>query len=90
MAEVFLAKTGQLSQASRRDLKRAGVVVVEVEDPAACQFIRATEAVGADDMIWAALEALCSQTGSSAASAQRERLTYNLYHLIKAARQVAP
>lgn len=58
MAEVFLCRTGQLTPASRRELKKAGIVVVEVEDPAACKFIRAGEVVSGDDLLWAALESL--------------------------------
>ena len=58
MAEVFLCATGQLTAASRRELKRAGIVVVEVNDPSRCQFIRATEALSGGEMLHAACDAL--------------------------------
>lgn len=91
MSEVFLCKTGQLGQTARRDLRKAGVVVVEVEDPAACQFIRSTEVVSADDMLWAALDALSargqySKNGGLNTSADHEtkmdRLARNLLHIV--------
>jgi hypothetical protein len=91
MADVFLCRTGQLTAASRRELKRAGVVVVEVEDPSACQFIRATEAVSGDDMLWAACDALkrtynegYSDKGG-ASRVHREKFALNLFELIDAA-----
>jgi len=58
MSEVFIAKIGALNNRSRRDLRAAGIVVVEVPDISMCQFIRATEVVSADDMLWAAVDAL--------------------------------
>jgi hypothetical protein len=58
MAEVFLCESGQLTVATRRELKRAGIVVAEVADPSKCQFIRAGEVISGDDLLWAAMEAL--------------------------------
>jgi hypothetical protein len=88
MSEVFLCRTGQLSNAGRRDLKRAGVVVVEVEDPAECQFIRSTETIAADDMLWAALHAL-NVVGQydSTGKIQREQLAKNLFSIMMDQRQ---
>lgn len=91
MAEVFLCETGQLDAASRRELKRAGVTVVEVADPSKCQFIRATEVVSADDMLWAALDALRRDFGSySKGERQREQFTVNIWELMRAARGAEP
>lgn len=94
MAEIFLCATGQLTNAARRDLRRAGVIVVEVEDPSTCQFIRATETISADDMVWAAVDALRrnfggydgGKTGSDTDHKHREQFTVNLFTLIDAAR----
>lgn len=92
MAEVFLCQTGQLTPASRRELKRAGIVVVEVEDPAKCQFIKATETVSPDDMLWAACDALratykdeYSRAGSGSQQ-HREHFAVRLFELVDAAR----
>ena len=91
MADVFLCRTGQLTAASRRELKRAGVVVVEVEDPSACQFIRATETVSGDDMLWAACDALKRtynegyNSAGAASVAHREKFALNIVELIEAA-----
>jgi|HubBroStandDraft_6_1064221.scaffolds.fasta_scaffold00861_15 hypothetical protein len=88
MAEVFLCQSGQLTAASRREMKHAGIVVVEVADPAACQFIRATEVVSADDMLWAAIDALkVVGDHNNKGTEQRERLAVNLWKIVTAARQ---
>jgi len=93
MAEVFLCKTGQITAVSRRELKRAGVVVVEVDDPAACQFIRSSALVSGDDMLHAACDAL-QQTYTAGYNAKgadsqlhRERFALNLIELIEASYQ---
>ena len=88
MAEVFLCQTGQLTPASRRELKRAGVVVVEVDDPAACQFIRSAETISHEDMLWAAISAL-RHVGDAynRGIAQREQLAVNLWKIVDAAHQ---
>lgn len=84
MSDVFLCETGVLTNASKRDLRKAGVVVVEVTDPSKCQFIRATETVSADDMLWAAMDALRRDFDGygNKGDKQREQLAHNLYHLI--------
>jgi hypothetical protein len=92
MAEVFLCKTGQLTAASRRELKRAGVVVVEVEDPQACQFIQSSALVGSDDMLAAACDALKRtyknqyNSEGQASAAHREAFAINVFELVDAAR----
>ncbi len=86
MSEVFLCRTGQLTTGSRRELKRAGIVVVEVEEPSACQFIRAGQPVSADDMLWACLDALNVDSGSYGRD-QRERLARNLLRIVVDARK---
>lgn len=87
MAEVFLAAKGQLTPQSRRELRKAGVVVVEVDDPSQCQFVRATETVSADDMLWAAMDALRhgDQYGNKGVM-QREQFAINVWNLVTAAR----
>ena len=81
MAEVFLCRTGQLTAPARRELKRAGIVVVEVEDPAACQFIRSGIPVSSDDMLWAACDAL------KVSSSARQGFADNMIYLVEDARQ---
>lgn len=84
MAEVFLCQTGQLTPTSRRDLKKAGVVVVEVEDPNACQFIKSSEVISHDDMLWACVDAL--NVEHSYSGKNHERLAKNLLRIIMASR----
>jgi len=92
MAEVFLCATGQLTATARRELRKAGVVVVEVDDPSACQFIRSTETVPAESMVWAAVDALRRNYGYGNNQANdtdhkhRERFVVNLFELIDASR----
>ena len=86
MAEVFLCETGQLTAASRRELRRAGIVVVEVDDPSRCQFIRAGESVSHSDMLWAAVDALKASTSSSSSDqAHQNRFARNIFTLIEQA-----
>jgi len=88
MSEVFLCERGQLTDRAKHDLRKAGVVVVEVDDPAKCQFIRATETIPADDMLWAALSALKANDGSySKGVHQREIFTVRVFDLLDAARR---
>lgn len=88
MSDVFLCETGQLTNASKTALRKAGVVVVEVADPSKCQFIRASEVVSHSDMIWAALDALNLDDGyGKTGSAQREQMVANLLTVVLAARQ---
>ena len=91
MAEIFLCPKDQLDARARRDLRVVGVVVVEVEDPSKCQLIRASETLSGDDMLWAALDALCHTGGyGDVGGEQRERLTRNLLKLMNAARTASP
>lgn len=86
MTDVFLCQTGQLTNPSKAALRKAGVVVVEVEDPSKCQFIRASEAVSGDDMLWAAMDALKRDFGyANEGRKQREQFTFNVIGLIDAA-----
>ncbi len=88
MSEVFLCAKGQLDARSRRDLRAASVVVVEVENPERCQFIRATETISADDMLWAVLDAINVKGNyGSTGEGQRERLAMNLLRVVNDARK---
>ena len=87
VSEVFLCERGQLDARATRDLRKSGVVVVEVDDPGKCQFIRATETVSGDDMLWATLDALNHNGGTySVGDAQREKLARNLLAVVVASR----
>ena len=86
MSEVFLCRKGQLNLVGKHDLRAAGIVVVEVEDPAACQFIRSTETVGGDEMLWAAMDALKRTFGTyDKGEKQREQFALNIVNLVEAA-----
>lgn len=78
-----MCEKGQLDNRSKRNLRAAGVVVVEVDDPAKCQFIRSTETIGADDLLWACLDALkFKDSYGNAGTSQRERLAANLFRIV--------
>jgi hypothetical protein len=85
MAEVFLCEKGQLTDPAKHDLRKAGIVVAEVNDVTRCQFIRASEVVTGDDMVWACLQALNRQDYGNG-SGQREQLARNLLAIVDAAR----
>jgi hypothetical protein len=91
VAEVFLCKKGQLTQTGKHDLRKAGVVVVEVDDPSACQFIKSSDLVSGDDMLWAAMDALKRNFGSyEKGEKQREQFALNMANLVSAARGGQP
>lgn len=84
MAEVFLCPTGALTRQTVKALRKAGVVVVEAEQPERCQFLRSSEILGSNDLLWAALKALQFQTPySDRMSAEFTRI---MFELIDAAR----
>lgn len=88
MSEVFLCKTGQLNQTAKHDLRQAGIVVVEVEDPSACQFIKSSDRVSGDDMLWAAMDALKRDFGTyDKGQKHREQFAVNIASLVEAARE---
>lgn len=82
MSEVFLCERGQIRPADKKALREAGIVVVEVEDPSKCQFIRSSETIPADDMLWASLDALNTNTSYNGAREQREQLAKNLLSIV--------
>jgi hypothetical protein len=87
MAEIFICETGQLSTESKRALKRAGVVVAEVADIARCQFLRASEIVSSNDMLWATLDALNTKGHNIGGQDQREKLAANLLAIVLESRK---
>lgn len=91
MAEVFIAPTGELSSRAISDLRKAGIVVVEAEHPERCTFIRSSEVVSGDDMLWAALDALGREGhgkyGDDSAKKQREQLAFNLLSVVAGERK---
>lgn len=89
MAEVFVCEKGSLTGPSKSQLRKAGVVVAEVDDITKCQFVRSSEVISHDDMLWAALEALRFEGKSYGDKGipQRERLAVNLFKIADAARR---
>jgi hypothetical protein len=81
MAEVFLCEKGQLTDPAKHDLRKAGIVVAEVADISKARFIRASEVVAADDMLWAAMSALQNQEYGHGEK-QREALARNLIAIV--------
>lgn len=86
MSEVFIAPRGQLGRSAKQEMRAAGIVVVEVDDPTSCKFIRSTETIEPDDMLWAALDALRVDTGNYGRD-QRERLATNLFRIVAESRK---
>ena len=89
MSEVFICEKGQLTQPSKKQLRDAGILVAEVTDITRVQFVRASEIIGADDMLWAALQALSVKSGSYGRD-QREQLARNLLTVVEANRKKQP
>ena len=87
MAEVFICKKGTVDARGIRDLRNAGVIVVQAETPERCTFIRSSEVVSSDDMLWAALAALKAKGQySDLGVLQRETFALRLFDLVNEAR----
>lgn len=86
---LFIAKPGTLSAADKKELRKAGIVVIEAADPADFRFIRAEAEVSGSDMLFAAMEALQNADGIQTA---RQMFTFNIAKLVKAqhAKKVSP
>jgi hypothetical protein len=82
-AEILLTPPGAVTPEDREALRAVGVIVVETEDPHACQFLRSGEVISSSDMLWAAMDALRRDYGyGDHGSKQREQLAHNLFSLI--------
>jgi hypothetical protein len=83
MAEVFICPTGALTRQAVKDLRKAGICVVETDAPERCQFIRSSEVVSGDDMLWAALSALKVRGEyGNVGTTQRETLALRLFEIV--------
>ena len=83
MTDVLIVPPGAVEAADRKALRDAGVVVVELDDPTACQFVKAGETVSSSDMLWAAMDAIARDFGyGNQGAKQREQLAMNLFSLI--------
>lgn len=58
MAEIFICKPGAIGAEDRTALRDAGVVVIELDDPAEFRLVRAQPELNAGDILKAALQAL--------------------------------
>lgn len=57
---VLFAKPGSVKPADKRALSKAGIIVVEVADPADVKFVRAATELPAGDLLAAAASAVNS------------------------------
>lgn len=88
MAELFVCPKGSIDLRSIDDLREAGVVVVEADDPDSCRFIRANEVVSTDDLLWAALSALqVKGEYSDKGAVQREAFAARVWAIVNQQRE---
>lgn len=86
---IFVCRPSAISNASKAELKRAGVITVEMEDPAQFKLIRASSELQSSDLFALALDALASQpqntnNSPSTATYQRERFVRLMAELANA------
>ena len=88
MADIFVCPPGTLKDRDKRALRAAGVIPIETERGDLCRFLRACESVSADDMLWAAVDALNKVGGKdSIGGFQRREFAANVLKVIVAGRQ---
>jgi hypothetical protein len=64
--QIVVFPRGQLGEKDRRALQRAGVCVVEADDPSkVVTVLPGTPLISGDDILRAAITALCSDDGST-------------------------
>lgn len=73
MAEIFVCKPGAISAEDRTALREAGVVVVELDNPADFRMVRAQPELNAGDILTAALAGLSPESDGASSSASRNR-----------------
>ena len=84
MTEIFVAEIGQLTVGSKRQLRKAGVVVVEVKALTRCQFVRAATVLSGDELLWASVAALNVKGGyREEGQVQRNKFVENLTEIMK-------
>ena len=85
MAEIFVAEIGQLTVGSKRQLRKAGVAVVEVKNLTRCQFVRAATVLSGDELLWASIAALNVNGGyREEGQLQRNKFVENLAKMMTA------
>jgi hypothetical protein len=82
MTDVLIVPPNTVDTKSRRDLKRAGVIVIETSEPEKCRFLRAGEELSGSDLLWAALSALQSGGSYTGSNEQRVAFTKLIFQLI--------
>lgn len=80
MTQVMLARQGAVSDRDREELRVAGIVLVEVENPDDVRFLATEEAINSGDMLYAAL------TGCSCSKEAQSKFTTTLLDTIVASR----
>lgn len=81
MAEILIVPVGAVDKSALRALAKAGVIVVQTDQPERCQLIRSSETVSHSDMLWAAMSAL-QKDGYAGGKDQREEFTKLIFRLV--------
>ena len=55
---IIIVRTGAITAASKRKIEKAGVVVIESDDPSSIRYITAQQELSGGDMLIAAMRAL--------------------------------
>lgn len=89
--EIFLCPVGAVNAATKKTLRGHGILVVESAEPERCSFLRATEVLTSNDLLWAALASMQGQPGDydSHFEKVRSRFAVRVFSLIEAAHQKA-
>lgn len=88
MAEIFLCPKGTVNAADRKALRKSGIVVVEVDRPEECKFIRSTAEISDQAFMWALLRGLNHNGGyGNTGVEQREKFVKALFEQVQEQRQ---
>ena len=81
---ILFVKPGAISAEDKSTLKESGVIVVEIGDPSAVKFIKASTELSGGDILRAACEAIVDTNGSEYASTVVKALGYNIANAVTA------
>lgn len=84
MTEVLICPKDAIDAASVKELREAGVVVIQTNAPEKCRFIRAGQEISGSDMLWAALKALQAGGNYTGTETQRVAFTKLIFDMVDA------
>jgi hypothetical protein len=79
---ILFVKPQSISDEDRAALREAGVIVVEIDDPASAKFVRAGYEIDSSSMLAAAMKAMLDTKGGEYSCELQKRFALNIARAI--------